>query len=238
MKKYLQTFVLGLLDYTIIPVTRYIQSRTPPPYTVLSELERRTASECADYVQKSMNKALHFRLPMALWDHAFSKRTIEGLIVEFGVYQGFSINHFASKSRETVYGFDSFEGLKEDWTGHESAKGAFDLGGKLPNVAQNVSLIKGWFDQTLPAFLSAHPEPFSFVHIDSDTYEAAKTVFEFINPRIQKGTVIVFDEYFGYRGWKSGEYKAWQEFVSSTEIQYEYLGFSTEQVSIVVTQRH
>ena len=70
----------------------------------------------------------------------------------------------------------------------------------------------------------------------TDTYEAAKIVFDLIGQRIQDGTVIVFDEYFGYRGWKIGEYKAWQEFVSSTNTGYEYIGFSTQQVSVRITR--
>ena len=53
--------------------------------------------------------------------------------------------------------------------------------------------------------------------------------------KLQKGTVIVFDEYFGYRGWRSGEWKAWKEFGELTGLQYEYLGFTKEQVAIRIT---
>ena len=53
--------------------------------------------------------------------------------------------------------------------------------------------------------------------------------------RFQKGTVIVFDEYFGYRGWREGEFKAWQEFVAARGLRYEYLAFSDYAVSLIVT---
>ena len=48
-------------------------------------------------------------------------------------------------------------------------------------------------------------------------------------------TVHGFDEYFGYRGWKIGEFKAWQEFVEARGISYEYLAFSLQAVSLRIT---
>ena len=82
-----------------------------------------------------------------------------GLYLEFGVASGRSINFIASRvptgpdgQKILVHGFDSFEGLPQDWReGRES--GFFDRGGKLPAVAPNVRLYPGWFDDTLPAFL-------------------------------------------------------------------------------------
>ena len=38
-----------------------------------------------------------------------------GLYCEFGVYQGASINFIAERADSVVHGFDSFEGLPEDW---------------------------------------------------------------------------------------------------------------------------
>jgi hypothetical protein len=51
------------------------------------------------------------------------------------------------------------------------------------------------------------------------------------------GTVIIFDEYFGYRGWRMGEFKAWKEFVDQHGVEYEYLAFSVESVSLVIKSR-
>lgn len=118
--------------------------------------------------------------------------------------------------------------------GHESPKGSFDLAGRLPRVRENVVLIKGWFDKTLPEFLLKYPDKFSFIHIDCDTYEAARTVLALCKQRITSGTIIVFDEYFGYRGWKQGEFKAWQEFCQETGFKYKYIAFSNEQVALVI----
>ena len=47
---------------------------------------------------------------------------------KFGVFQGKSINFFAKKIKnKTIYGFDSFSGLNEDWEGTQYQKGYFDL---------------------------------------------------------------------------------------------------------------
>ena len=54
------------------------------------------------------------------------------LYLEFGVWKGESIN-LLSKYTKKIYGFDSFEGLKDDWHGFSGiAKESFSLNKKLP----------------------------------------------------------------------------------------------------------
>src|SRR5262249_4764007 len=103
-----------------------------------------------------------------------------------------------------------------------------------PTVEPNVRLIKGGFDETVPLFLAENTGIFALFHIDSDTYEAARTVFSLLDQRITRGTVILFDEYFGYRGWRLGEWQAWQEYTSYRDLRYEYLAFSPTQVALKV----
>ena len=226
----------------MLPQAHYVRTRTAPTgaYSLLVELQRRAAIDSADYVQKCMEHAIALGSRYKLLDFAMSKMTVDGIVAEFGVWTGESINHIARTmsslrgSNMTVYGFDSFEGLKEDWRGNDSPKGAFSVGGRLPLVESNVTLVKGWFDETLPRFATENAKPFSFVHVDSDTFEAAETILRILGDRIIPGTVIVFDEYFGYRGWRVGEYKAWSNFVDSKKLAYEYLGFSTESVAVKI----
>jgi predicted O-methyltransferase YrrM len=218
----------------------FLVNRTQQDFTLLNELRRRTAVECADYAHERMPLALHFDTRERLLDYAIetlnSNDDGRGLFVEFGVYKGHSVNYFAKRinSGRTIYGFDSFEGLHVDCIGNDLAKGAFDLGGILPEVEKNVILIKGWFHQTLPTFFAEHPQPIWFISHDADTYEAAKIVFEFTAPRLRPGTMIVFDDYWGYRGWKSGEHKAWAELVAELNIKYEYLAFTVQQVFVII----
>ena len=69
---------------------------------------------------------------------------------------------FLKFTNNKVYGFDSFEGLPEKWrNGFE--KGTFNRNGNLPKVNNNVELIKGWFDDTLPNFIKNQNKK-SFFH--------------------------------------------------------------------------
>lgn len=225
-----------VVDATIVPPIRYLAYRCRPaerPRSLLAELSARTAAECADYVLERMPRALQFARREELWDHVLDKPRIDGLLAEFGVWNGYSINYFARRiGGAVIHGFDSFEGLHVDWAGWNEGKGAFDRGGALPKVAANVRLVKGWFHETVPAFLVRESGPFAFVHIDCDTYEATKIILDEIGDRLRPGTIVLFDEYFGYRGWKLGEYKAWQERVAAAGIEYEYLAFSEIEVAL------
>jgi len=242
----MRNLVKRLVDATIVPLVEYTLMRVRERQaggdgpgarlSVSSEVLRRAIADSADYADSRMREALCIRgAKEELWRHAFAQRTPGGMIVEFGVFRGESIRFLASLTRETIYGFDSFAGLREDWKGWAAQKGTFDAGGVVPKVPANVALIKGWFDETLPAFLREHGEPFSFVHVDCDTCEATSTVLALAMDRFGPGTVIVFDEYFGYRGWREGEWKAWQEFVSQRKIGYRYLAFHEQAVALLVT---
>jgi hypothetical protein len=146
---------------------------------------------------------------------------------------GRTISHIAGLT-ERVYGFDSFEGLPEDWRSG-FVKGAF--AGDLPPVPPNAVLIKGWFEKTLPEFLGKQQGPVAFLHIDCDLYSSTKTIFDLLAPRIVRGTVIVFDEYFNYPGWQQHEHKAFEEF-KSAGIVCKPIGFvpSHQQVGFIVTK--
>lgn len=152
----------------------------------------------------------------------FPMRTIPGLVLEFGVAGGRSINRLAKLfPQETVYGFDSFEGLPEAWR-PDYQKSHFAQA--LPAVRDNVQLVVGWFNETLPGFLDKHPGDVSLLHVDCDLYSSTKTIFKLLAPRIKPGTLIVFDEYFNYPGWREHEHKAFIEFLEETGLKHRYLG--------------
>lgn len=153
-----------------------------------------------------------------------ARQIYRGGYYEFGVFSGRTINRIAEAVPDrTVYGFDSFDGLPEDWRSGFT-KGTFktDI---LPSVRENVKLIRGLFEDTLPGFVREHPEPCAFIHVDCDLYSSARTVLSHLREKIVPGTVIVFDEYFNYPGWREGEYKAFQEFIKTTGLRYEYLAY-------------
>jgi len=169
-----------------------------------------------------------FKTRQELFKFSLDRVTVlEGLHAEFGVYKGDSINRLARlRPRQVFHGFDSFEGLPESWTLGARA-GAFNVGGRLPAVHNNVVLIKGFFEDTLPQFLAAYDKKaVAFIHVDCDLYSATKTVLDRLAPLLVEGTVIVFDEYFNYPGWQQGEHKAFAEFIDSHgRLTYGYIGY-------------
>ena len=72
------------------------------------------------------------------------------------------------------------------------------------------------------------------LHIDCDLYSSTNTVLTALADRIGVGCVIVFDEYFNYPGWESGEYRAFQEFIARTGLKYEYLVFNSRHEQVAV----
>lgn len=192
------------------------------------------AQETFDYINSNPNadNAIWFDDRFDLLNFALSKvqeasLSKSGNFLEFGVFRGESINYCAKKIPQTVfYGFDSFEGLPDDWHGHVMTKGAFSLNGNMPDVLPNVKLIKGLFKDTLPKFLFENPQFAAFIHIDCDIYSSAKDIFSLLETYIVKDTIMVFDEYFNYPAWKDHEFKAFQEYVNENDIKYEYIGFS------------
>ena len=129
-------------------------------------------------------------------------------------------------SEKKFYGFDSFLGLPEDW--HPGfGKGEYDINGAIPPCNNNVQLIKGWFDETLPNFMKEKKgQQCSYIHIDCDLYSSAKYVLEQLKNNIGKGTIICFDEFCGFIGWQQDEYKAFNEFIEENKFEYKYIACS------------
>ena len=202
-------------------------------------LWERATEQSADFVEKELENALVFGRKTDVWDYAariLNEKFTDGICLEFGVAGGASIN-WLSKLLPTFQfvGFDSFYGLKEDWTGHHATKGKFSQNGKLPKVNPNVALIKGWFDETLPKYIKENSlDSLCFIHIDGDTYEAAKAVFEVLGGSLKPGMFLLFDELIGYPNWQNGELKALQEAQDKFRFSFEYLAFSSEQALIQI----
>jgi hypothetical protein len=92
-----------------------------------------------------------------------------------------------------LVGFDSFEGLPEDWrpglgTGHFST-------GSIPQIDDaRVSFEVGWFDDTLPKFdVPEHDQ--LIVNVDSDLYSSAVTVLGWVEQLLRPGSLMYFDEF-------------------------------------------
>jgi len=198
------------------------------------DLRLHAKKEAVEYIIANMPEAMVLADRDELMKFSFGQAPKEGLVVEFGVANGASLRHLAGLTPRQVHGFDSFGGLPEDWRGTKEKTGAFTQRGRLPKVPANATLHPGWFNETLPGFIAANPGPAAFIHVDCDIYSSTVTIFEALRERIGRGTVILFDEYFNYPGWRAHEYKAFQEFIANTGLAYEYIGVSAEKGHVAV----
>lgn len=194
---------------------------------------RAAISSCA-YAEKHMRNALRCASQNDLLTHCLAVAPQDGLVLEFGVHTGSTISHIGlSRPHQTVYGFDSFEGLPEDWR-PGFPKGAFALG-RLPSVPTNVKLIKGWFSDTLPPFAVVHTgQTISLLHVDCDLYSSTVTIFSELKDMIMPGTIILFDEFFNYPYWEMHEVKAFEEFCISNGVVCEFIGLVAHHQQVAV----
>jgi len=154
--------------------------------------------------------------------YTFDFTNIEGYILEFGVWKGTTINHLATLTDKTIYGFDSFQGFPEDWRWKKDKtfiKGDLSLE-EVPEVLDNVNLYIGLFEDSIPKWKENHKGPIQFLHIDSDLYSSCKTILTELNAQIFPGTIIVFDELFDYLDWENGEWKALNEWLEDFDREY------------------
>jgi predicted O-methyltransferase YrrM len=200
-------------------------------------LQIQARDSSAEFVSRMMPDAARFESREALLKDAIRKiANIPGRICEFGVYSGYTLRLLADEAPDRqVHGFDSFDGLPGDWR-PGFPQGTFKT--SVPNFTQqNIQLHIGWFDKTLPDFANKLSDQIALAHIDCDLYSSTKCVLENIIPRLAKGAILVFDEYFNYPGWQEHEHKAMTEVINKFGLQIAYLGFTpkNEQVLIQVT---
>lgn len=162
-----------------------------------------------------------------------------GLVAEFGVHKGKTLTQIARRFPDvTVHGFDSFVGLPEAWSGTALGAGAFDIGGEPPVLpVSNVEFHVGWFDTTVPAFAASTSGHFRFAHLDADLYSSTKTVFDHLGDRFVPGTILVFDEYFGFHGWQFHEHRAFEEFLTSSGLDFEAVAIGHMNLAVQLIRR-
>lgn len=210
-----------------------VDRRRHRPMEIVHE---RAAEQSAEFILANLSQAVLFDDRESYWKFVVSRLPNTGLIIECGVFEGLSINFIADRlcarnDDRTVYGFDSFEGLEEDWTGENLAAGHFSLSGSMPVVRPRVELRKGWVQDTISPFLAEHPaETVALLHIDTDSYTPARYLLETVKPRFSSGTIIAFDELIGYPNWQQHEYRALTETLEP--ITYEFVAFTSRQAAI------
>ncbi len=148
--------------------------------------------------------------------------------LEFGVYEGASVRQWCALNQNAAsrfFGFDSFEGLPEDWHSGKR-KGAFTTGGKRPEIADpRLRFVSGWFQQSLRSFIASYrPQSPLVIHVDCDLYSSTLYCLTTLDPLISSGTLIVLDDFFD----ALHVYRALTDYCSAYVRQYKILARTHE----------
>jgi O-methyltransferase len=163
-------------------------------------------------------------------------RGVPGDIVECGVWRGglsaAMAEHLGSKSSHprTSVLFDSFAGLPpaQEVDGEKALKfqsdtksvdyrdncrASEDEARRAMSLARARSrVIKGWFDETLPAYTDENPT-IAVLRLDGDWYTSIMTSLEYLFPRVASGGLVIIDDY----GWWDGCTRAVHDYLSKTK---------------------
>lgn len=118
--------------------------------------------------------------------------------LEFGVSEAYSFRWWLENNKHAdskFYGFDTFEGLPENWGLYKSG----DMTAGIPEVNDDrASFFKGLFQETLPTFLKQHDLNTGnrkIIHLDADLFTSTLFVLTSIAPYLEKGDILIFDEF-------------------------------------------
>lgn len=184
---------------------------------------------------------------------------LEGDYLEFGVFEGgtlasvFHLSQAHGLEQMKFYAFDSFSGLPEvkgvDAAGFKPfAEGQFTCDvDKFKRSIQKkkvdldkVHIVPGWYDETLneQTKQSLPLKKAAIIYIDCDLYESTVPVLNFIESYLQVGTVLLFDDWFCFRGDpERGEQRAMYEWLARTDIKLcEYQKYTWQSNSFLVTK--
>jgi|GEM_PF-1577160 len=200
--------------------------------SIFYEMERMTRKKSAEYISENLGDALLFFRDLKYWNFIIQEIPKEGLLFEFGVYKGKSINYLAEQLDETgdkrrIFGFDSFTGLAGKPRIPEKENNNFNLNGRMPVVLPNVKLHKGVIEETLTTFmdnLKIKDKSIAYLHMDVKQYRSTKYILENLLPHLKKGSIIDFDNYLGYIGWQQNEFRAMAETIGNS-CEYEHVAF-------------
>lgn len=145
---------------------------------------------------------------------------VKGAVIECGVWRGGVMAGMADvldDPQRDYYLFDSFEGLppaKEidgpgalKWQEDKSSPHYFDncsadetwaIRAMNLSSTQKYHIEKGWFENTIPTF--ELNESIAILRLDGDWYESTMTCLVHLFPKVQKGGLIILDDYYAWDG--------------------------------------
>ena len=170
---------------------------------------------------------IHFNR-WSIYDHAIELSDNQRAFYEFGVWMGDSFKYLVP-SFASGFGFDSFQGLPEDWG--VVPRGTYSSRGRVPDI-ESAEFIVGEFASTLPQFFDSKRPMAGLINFDADLYSSTITALSNARPVIDHKTTLVFDEFIVNNNWEQDEFKALNEFCEANGFKYEVVAVSlfTKQV--------
>lgn len=239
----LDNIVSGINDIKLKlnTIVGFIEKSKEEP-NVLTRIRDLNQQQAADWLVPLIKSAMVFPTRQQLWSYVISKQhqiSSNGVYLEFGVYRGESINYFAERLPEfECFGFDSFEGLNEDWFGTDMTSGYFKVDKESLYFHKNVKILEGKVQDTLPRFINeknSQLKEATVFHFDLDTYESTKYVLQILKSYLFKpGNILIFDEFHGYINWTLSEHKAFLEVQQEINENWRLIAISREQAAIEI----
>jgi O-methyltransferase len=167
---------------------------------------------------------------MSISIFAFHNQPLNGYYFEFGCHKARTMrlawDTFHSLYDWTYVAFDSFEGLPEMdpsdsmpiWKKGDlktSEEDFVKIVAKHGMPRKRLKIVKGFYNDSLTPQLRdlLLPEKAAVVYIDCDLYSSTTSALNFAKDFLQRGTVIVFDDWFCFYGDpQKGERRAFHEF--------------------------
>jgi hypothetical protein len=179
-------------------------------------------------------------------------QSIHGEIIECGVFKGSSFSRFAmfleifgNPLSKKLIGFDAFGKFPETKFAGDKAgrKEVIDFDGnegiskqqmievfKHKGINTCVELVEGDVTETIPAYVESHPDlKISLLNLDTDTYEPAVTILEYLYPRIVDGGILILDDYKVF----PGETKAVDEYFKEQKSKIKKFPFREKPYFII-----
>ncbi|MFC1752959.1 TylF/MycF/NovP-related O-methyltransferase [Thermoproteota archaeon] len=161
---------------------------------------------------------------------------MKGDYLEFGVYQGatfckaYYLAQRCIRDSMKFYAFDSFKGLPKNQGLDDDKESVFSEGeyscskdSFIKNLSargikqDKVQITEGWFKDSLNEQRKKELpiSKASILWVDCDLYESTVPVLDFITGYVQNGTILIFDDWFCFRGDPDkGQQRAFREWLS------------------------
>ena len=174
-------------------------------FTLLDQPRAYTLWQCTKNLQEKNGNILDVGCLLGGAGFLMSKANIKGRTFLFDTFSGFKKNDGIHK-KETFY-FDDISLVKKNI---------------IKLKLKKISVHKSHF----PRKLKFPINKVKLCHIDVNTYESTKEVFEFVDQKLIKGGIVIFDDFgiWGVDGIKKYIYKIYPKFKKKYYFLFNYMG--------------